>query len=206
MSDPGYRLVAAAVAGGRAGHRGARPVRGDRPRWRSPGCPCDRFCFEGFLPRKAGERRRALDALADEQRTMVFFEAPHRLARDAGRDGRCVRRGPAGGGLPRADQDLRGGPARPARPSWPPGPRTGCAARSPSWSVGRRGGGPRQTRPLTSPTAVAPSGARPARDRRKAAIAAEVAHERRRCPRRVVYDACRGQQSGAGKPAMRAIT
>jgi len=40
----------------------------------------DRFCFEGFLPRKAAERRRALAALAGEPRTMVFFEAPHRLA------------------------------------------------------------------------------------------------------------------------------
>lgn len=44
------------------------------------GLPTDRFCFEGFLPRKGGERRRALEALAGEQRTMVFFEAPHRLA------------------------------------------------------------------------------------------------------------------------------
>jgi 16S rRNA (cytidine1402-2'-O)-methyltransferase len=42
------------------------------------GLPVDRFCFEGFLPRKAGERGRRLAALADEQRTMVFFEAPHR--------------------------------------------------------------------------------------------------------------------------------
>ena len=42
------------------------------------GLPVDRFCFEGFLPRKAGERRRRLADLADERRTMVFFEAPHR--------------------------------------------------------------------------------------------------------------------------------
>jgi 16S rRNA (cytidine1402-2'-O)-methyltransferase len=40
----------------------------------------DRFCFEGFLPRKAGERRSRLAALAEERRTMVFFESPHRLA------------------------------------------------------------------------------------------------------------------------------
>jgi 16S rRNA (cytidine1402-2'-O)-methyltransferase len=44
------------------------------------GLPCDRFCFEGFLPRRAGERRSRLTGLADERRTMVFFESPHRLA------------------------------------------------------------------------------------------------------------------------------
>jgi 16S rRNA (cytidine1402-2'-O)-methyltransferase len=44
------------------------------------GLPVDRFCFDGFLPRKAGERARALAGLAGERRTMVFFEAPHRLA------------------------------------------------------------------------------------------------------------------------------
>jgi 16S rRNA (cytidine1402-2'-O)-methyltransferase len=38
------------------------------------------FCFEGFLPRKAGERARRLAELASEPRTLVFFEAPHRLA------------------------------------------------------------------------------------------------------------------------------
>jgi 16S rRNA (cytidine1402-2'-O)-methyltransferase len=43
------------------------------------GLPSDRFCFEGFLPRKPGERRRALTALAGERRTLVLFEAPHRL-------------------------------------------------------------------------------------------------------------------------------
>src|SRR5690606_2814925 len=43
------------------------------------GLPCDRFCFEGFLPRRPAERARALARLADEPRTMVFFEAPHRL-------------------------------------------------------------------------------------------------------------------------------
>jgi 16S rRNA (cytidine1402-2'-O)-methyltransferase len=44
------------------------------------GLPVDRFCFEGFLPRRAGERARRLAELAAEPRTMVFFEAPHRLA------------------------------------------------------------------------------------------------------------------------------
>ena len=43
------------------------------------GLPTDRFTFEGFLPRKSGDRRKAFTALADEQRTMVFFESPHRI-------------------------------------------------------------------------------------------------------------------------------
>ena len=44
------------------------------------GLPTDRFAFEGFVPRKAGERARALTELASERRTLVFFEAPSRLA------------------------------------------------------------------------------------------------------------------------------
>lgn len=44
------------------------------------GLPTDRFCFEGFLPKKAGERAAALAGLAAEHRTMVFFETPHRVA------------------------------------------------------------------------------------------------------------------------------
>ena len=44
------------------------------------GLPCDRFCFEGFLPRKPAERRTRLAALATEERTLVFFEATHRVA------------------------------------------------------------------------------------------------------------------------------
>ncbi len=77
VSDPGYRLVAAAVeqditvtaVPGPSAVLTALAV---------SGLPVDRFCFEGFLPRKAGERSRRLADLADERRTMVFFEAPHR--------------------------------------------------------------------------------------------------------------------------------
>jgi len=79
VSDPGFRLVAACVAA-------------DLPVTCLPGpsavttalalsgLPCDRFCFEGFAPRKPGERTRWLTALRDEPRTAVFFESPHRLA------------------------------------------------------------------------------------------------------------------------------
>jgi len=77
VSDPGYRLVAAAVD---AGVR-VTVVPGPSAVLAAlavSGLPVDRFCFEGFLPRKAGERSRRLELLADEPRTMVFFEAPHR--------------------------------------------------------------------------------------------------------------------------------
>ncbi len=79
VSDPGYALVRAAIdAGiivtclpGPSAVLTALAV---------SGLPVDRFCFEGFLPRKAGGRAAALAELAGERRTMVFFEAPHRLA------------------------------------------------------------------------------------------------------------------------------
>jgi 16S rRNA (cytidine1402-2'-O)-methyltransferase len=77
VSDPGYRLVAAAVAQGVP----VTAVPGPSAVLAAlavSGLPVDRFCFEGFLPRKAGERSRRLAGLAAEERTMVFFEAPHR--------------------------------------------------------------------------------------------------------------------------------
>ncbi len=79
VSDPGYRLVVACVE---AGLR-VTAVPGPSAVLTAlaiSGLPVDRFCFEGFLPRKPGERRRRLAELASEPRTMVFFEAPHRLA------------------------------------------------------------------------------------------------------------------------------
>ena len=79
VSDPSYRLVAAAVAAGI--HVTAVPgPSAVLTALAVSGLPVDRFCFEGFLPRKAGERGRRLAALAAEERTMVFFEAPHRTA------------------------------------------------------------------------------------------------------------------------------
>ncbi len=79
VSDPGYRLVAAAVAEGLPVTALPGPSAVTTALALS-GLPCDRFCFEGFLPRKPGERRSALARLAGEPRTMVFFEAPHRVA------------------------------------------------------------------------------------------------------------------------------
>ncbi len=79
VSDPGFRLVAAAVA---AGIR-VTAVPGPSAVLTAlavSGLPVDRFCFEGFLSRKAGERARQLARLGAEPRTMVFFEAPHRTA------------------------------------------------------------------------------------------------------------------------------
>ena len=79
VSDPGYRIVVAAIAAGVT----VTAVPGPSAVLTAlavSGLPVDRFCFEGFLPRKAGERGRRLSELATEPRTMVFFEAPHRTA------------------------------------------------------------------------------------------------------------------------------
>ncbi|GAT82678.1 uroporphyrin-III methyltransferase [Streptomyces sp. F-3] len=78
VSDPGYRLVAAAV------EKNVRVTAVPGPSavltaLALSGLPVDRFCFEGFLPRKAGERLSRLREVAGERRTLVYFEAPHRL-------------------------------------------------------------------------------------------------------------------------------
>jgi len=79
LSDPGFELVQRAVAAGcevtvipgPSAVTAALAV---------AALPTDRFCFEGFLPARERERRAALAALAQERRTLVFFEAPHRIA------------------------------------------------------------------------------------------------------------------------------
>lgn len=78
VSDPGFRLVEAAVRE----HLLVTAVPGPSAVLTAlalSGLPTDRFTFEGFLPRRAGERSARLAELAAERRTMVFFEAPHRL-------------------------------------------------------------------------------------------------------------------------------
>jgi 16S rRNA (cytidine1402-2'-O)-methyltransferase len=79
VSDPGYRLVRAAVEAGIPITAAPGPSAVTTALALS-GLPCDRFCFEGFLPRKPGERAARLAELASEPRTLVFFEAPHRVA------------------------------------------------------------------------------------------------------------------------------
>ncbi len=79
ISDPGFRLtqhaiaadIAVTVAPGASAALAALVV---------SGLPTDRFAFEGFLPRKAGEKTKTLTALADETRSLIFYESPHRTA------------------------------------------------------------------------------------------------------------------------------
>lgn len=78
VSDPGYRLVRACIDGGVDVTVAPGPS-AVLAALAVSGLPVDRFTFEGFLPRKPGERAEALKQLAHEARTMVFFEAPHRL-------------------------------------------------------------------------------------------------------------------------------
>ena len=67
ISDPGFLVAREAIRAG-------------IPALVSSGLPCDRFCFEGFLPQKKGRQSR-LKALATEPRTMVFYESPHRVVK-----------------------------------------------------------------------------------------------------------------------------
>jgi 16S rRNA (cytidine1402-2'-O)-methyltransferase len=78
LSDPGYRLVRASVDSGIEVGVVPGPTASVSALAVS-GLPSARFVFEGFLPRKVGDRRRRIAELADEQRTIVIFESPHRI-------------------------------------------------------------------------------------------------------------------------------
>jgi 16S rRNA (cytidine1402-2'-O)-methyltransferase len=78
LSDPGYELVSAAARAG----CDVRAIPGPSAITAAlavAGLPTDRFCFEGFLPARSSERRTRLEAVAADPRTLVFFEAPHRI-------------------------------------------------------------------------------------------------------------------------------
>jgi 16S rRNA (cytidine1402-2'-O)-methyltransferase len=80
ISDPGFYLVRAAAERGYRVH----PVPGASALLAAlviSGLPSDRFAFEGFLPRRDGRRRKRVAALAEEERTMVFYESAHRVGR-----------------------------------------------------------------------------------------------------------------------------
>ena len=182
ISDPGYRLVAAAaqagirvsVLPGPSAVTAALAV---------SGLPSDRFCFEGFPPRRAGERARRFAELAGERADAGLLRIAAPAGRDAGRAGRGVRPGPRRRGVPGADQDARGGHPRHARRAGRMG--GGGRARRDHHRGGRGTAAAIRGRPRRAAAEVA------ARERagtpRKAAIA-EVARELG-LRKREVYDA-----------------
>ena len=79
ISDPGFFLVREAINAGIA----VQTLPGSTafvPALVSSGIPCDRFCFEGFLPQKKG-RKTHLENLQNEERTMIFYESPYRIVK-----------------------------------------------------------------------------------------------------------------------------
>jgi len=78
VADPGYRLVTAAVAAGVS----VQPIPGPSAlvtALAASGLPTDAFRFDGFLPAKSGQRSSVLESLKNEQATIIFYEAPHRI-------------------------------------------------------------------------------------------------------------------------------
>ena len=114
VSDPGERLVRAAIDGGYTVAAVPGPVAAVTALIIS-GLPTDRYVFDGFLPRSGSLRARRLGEIADERRTIVLYEAPHRIARTMKRSAGGVRPQSARRDLPRAHQTVRTGRARHAR-------------------------------------------------------------------------------------------
>lgn len=79
ISDPGFLLVRTCVENGISVETLPGPT-AFVPALVNSGLPCDRFCFEGFLPQKKG-RQKKLSALKEESRTMIFYESPYRLVK-----------------------------------------------------------------------------------------------------------------------------
>lgn len=79
ISDPGFLLVRTCVERGISVETLPGPT-AFVPALVNSGLPCDRFCFEGFLPQKKG-RHKKLEALKEEERTMIFYESPYRLVK-----------------------------------------------------------------------------------------------------------------------------
>lgn len=182
VSDPGYRLVAGAVAAG------VRVTAAPGPSavltaLAVSGLPVDRFCFEGFLPRKAGERSRRLAQLTAEPRTMVFFEAPHRLESSLQAMAQAL------------GEDREGAVCRELTKTYEEVRRGGLAALAEWAATGVRGeitvvvAGAASTPPQQSPAELVAQVAEreAAGETRKEAIAAVA--ERRHVPKRQVFDA-----------------
>ena len=133
ISDPGYRLVRAAIDLGVP----VRAIPGPSAALAAlaaSGLPTDAFHFGGFLPHKPHQRLKALEALAEEHATLIFYEAPHRVLEALEAIEQAL--GPRPVALAREltkihEEFLRGTPAEFAR-NWPRAIRS--KARSPCWS------------------------------------------------------------------------
>jgi 16S rRNA (cytidine1402-2'-O)-methyltransferase len=79
ISDPGYLLIRECIRNGIEVEALPGPT-AFLPALVASGLPCDRFCFEGFLPVKKG-RKKKLEELQDEKRTMIFYESPYRVSK-----------------------------------------------------------------------------------------------------------------------------
>ena len=118
ISDPGFLLVRTCIEHGidvetLPGATAFVPALIDS------GFPCDRFCFEGFLPPKKGRSKR-LQQLATEERTMIFYESPYRLVKNAGAVRGTVRRRPSRIRIARTNQKIRRNRTRLPRRTDPP--------------------------------------------------------------------------------------